>query len=257
MSFRHAKCGGRHDSVAEARTCEAGGNYSTLTTQQTQTQSQSYNPLLPEFVGKSQVVHRGTSPSDSQLDYLRKLKADPSIISWARQSQRGFVGDMIEQIKSMKGHQQGGRRVSDKTDIPLSLLKNMPDGYYAARPDSTVPYTFFRVSRPVKGQYKGVIKVQTQHGDNLKMMLTLDPTEDFLKFIDRRTEDVLLYAAIDPRGCQLEYGQALNHCCKCGKSLTDDRSRFFGIGPDCEQDHPDYIEEVVDMRGPYPGPGWQ
>lgn len=37
----------------------------------------------------------------------------------------------------------------------------------------------------------------------------------------------------DPIGCAARFAAAQSICCCCGKGLTDERSKAYGIGPDC------------------------
>ena len=37
----------------------------------------------------------------------------------------------------------------------------------------------------------------------------------------------------------------------CGKTLTDERSRWYGIGPDCETRYEESILESDQDRGPF------
>jgi Family of unknown function (DUF6011) len=39
----------------------------------------------------------------------------------------------------------------------------------------------------------------------------------------------------DPIGCAARFAASKSICCCCGKSLTDERSKTYGIGPDCRQ----------------------
>jgi hypothetical protein len=54
---------------------------------------------------------------------------------------------------------------------------------------------------------------------------------------------------VDPNGCALSYAEVLGHCCKCGKELTDPRSRWYGIGPDCEKRNANHIRLVDESKG--------
>lgn len=44
---------------------------------------------------------------------------------------------------------------------------------------------------------------------------------------------VLTKIAVDPVAAAKRYGQEIGSCSKCGKTLTDEFSRAFGIGPVC------------------------
>ncbi len=131
------------------------------------------------------------------------------------------------------------------------LLSMVPDGYYAVHEYDGGHVDFLRVSRPKKHKYAGSIKVQTVTGSygNVKLKAEPDaalwPSGTFSVY-DRsgRTEDKLLLLVADSQGAARRYARLLGHCCRCNASLTDDRSRHYGIGPECEKQWPHIIEQV-------------
>lgn len=44
---------------------------------------------------------------------------------------------------------------------------------------------------------------------------------------------VLLAIAADPKAAGVRFGQLIEKCCRCGRTLTDKVSRERGIGPEC------------------------
>jgi hypothetical protein len=40
-------------------------------------------------------------------------------------------------------------------------------------------------------------------------------------------------------------------CSKCGKKLTHGRSRYYGIGPECEEFWPEVINFINETKGVY------
>lgn len=129
-------------------------------------------------------------------------------------------------------------------------------GYFAARADDNKPYEFFRFSKPKGGRYAGVLKVQTIHGDKLEMFLIIraDGSHWAVEHKRPRFEEALTMVVIDPRYAQKKFGEIAKRCCNCGKGLTDDRSLWYGIGPECEQFRPDIMAIVIDEKGEYAGP---
>jgi len=142
-----------------------------------------------------------------------------------------------------------------QTKIPLPMLYSLKDGYYATRADSTRPYTFFRVSRPKGGQFKGAFKVQTQHGPELMLALVIYP-DDRIYWHNMAVEEQLLLVVVDPNGSAIAYADEIGNCMRCNTALTDERSRWFGIGPECEKHWPHIIDLVSDRKGPFV-PGWE
>lgn len=133
------------------------------------------------------------------------------------------------------------------------MLEAIPSGYYAVRPDSTVNYTFLRISRPKSGNYRGSIKVQTQHSDDLHLRAVRWPSGRWSVYRSSIIEALMLLV-VGSQDAAVVYGQEIGKCCRCNKALTDDRSRHYGIGPDCEQVWP-WILDLVDEKfgGPYRG----
>ena len=134
--------------------------------------------------------------------------------------------------------------------IPMGLLTSLREGYYAARVDSEKPYTFFRVSRPKSGRYAGTVKIQTQHGPEYKLAIVVW-SEDRLSVYNWTVEQALMVACIQQEDCAIAYAEEIGKCCRCNTELTDERSRWYGIGPECEKHWPQIITLVGDKRGHY------
>lgn len=136
--------------------------------------------------------------------------------------------------------------MTETTRVPLEkklvpLLADCPSGYYAVRSDDNDPYTFYRVSRPDKGYWKGVVKVQSKHSDNLNLVMVCRPEKDWYQTFDSRYVRKIVLVAADPIGAGLAFARELEHCCKCGKSLTDANSRRLCIGPECVKKYPEHV----------------
>ena len=138
--------------------------------------------------------------------------------------------------------------------IPLSPSTGI--GYFAARVDDNQPFEFFRVKQPKKGKYAGALVVQTIHGDKLEMFLIIrkDGSHWAVEHKRARFEDALTMVVVDPRHAAQKFGEIKQRCCNCGKGLTDDRSLWYGIGPECEQYRDDIISSVIEEKGEYAGP---
>lgn len=101
--------------------------------------------------------------------------------------------------------------------------------YYALRDATTGEVSFFRVRRPSTGKYKGRTYVDQQSSDN------------FLRMEFRPSAQVLSAIAKNPMAAAVLYGQKIERCAMCHRSLTDDKNKGSdgltslerGIGPDC------------------------
>jgi Family of unknown function (DUF6011) len=133
------------------------------------------------------------------------------------------------------------------SNFPVAMLQATGSGYFAVRQDDNDDFTFYRISKAEKGKWAGTIKVQSIHGDRLNLVLLHRPSNGWLKVYDQRFIQKLLFVLADPFGSGLNYSREIDRCCKCGKQLTDTRSRHYSIGPECEKRFPDHIA-MVDAR---------
>lgn len=128
------------------------------------------------------------------------------------------------------------------------MLEMIPSGYYAVRPDTETELAFVRISRPGHGKWKGYLKVQTQHGDQLIdrwawNMANPDPLTSVRSWSvwrnqfpgNQSIEDLLLLVIVDHRKAGRTYAEEIGRCHRCNKDLTDERSRWYGFGPECEK----------------------
>jgi uncharacterized protein DUF6011 len=143
-----------------------------------------------------------------------------------------------------------------RTIVPLPMLAATPDGYFAVRLDDNDPYRFIRIKRPqprkgVRTNHLGCIKVQSQHSDTLRELMIYRPLgaledkpQEMLWVSNTALEKYVILVLVDPMGAGLAYARELEHCCICGKTLTDENSRHYGIGPECVKGHPDIVAYV-------------
>jgi len=208
----------------------------------------------PAAVEQSAPAAPSNRATQRQLDYIRDLGGD---VETARNYTMRDASLYIERLKEERRKAKMNETAPNRrqTKIPLPMLIQLRDGYYASRLDSTRPYVFFRVSRPKSGRYKGAIKIQTQHGPELKMALEIWK-ESEVYWTNMSVEEQLLLVVVDPNGCSIAYAEEIGHCMRCNTELTDERSRWFGIGPECEKHWPHIIDLVADRKGPFV-PGWE
>jgi hypothetical protein len=93
-------------------------------------------------------------------------------------------------------------------------------GRYALRTEDGVK--FYRLDRPTQGRWAGFTFLKVQASDDLHP-------------IKNHTEKARIIAEIakDVLAAEQLYGRELGHCSRCGRTLTDETSRAYGIGPDC------------------------
>lgn len=218
-----------HTSVAEVRACAGFGT-----------------PTVP-VSGPVVSVTVLEIPTPAQLRYVGFLRGD---IDRATLMSKRECSEYINELKA-RPHRAAATHVSvpgDGTKVPLSLLELVPNGRYAVRSDATEPYIFMRVHRPTWGRYNGSCKIQTQHGDKLSLPKFVIWYSGKVSVYDRSIEDSILLLICDYRGAALAYSREIGRCCRCGKELTVERSRYYGIGPECEEFFPWVIEAVDEER---------
>jgi hypothetical protein len=142
-----------------------------------------------------------------------------------------------------------------RQEFILDMIKLVPDGYFAVTPDGTDSnVTFLRVKRPTSGRLKGCLKVQTQHSEVLDDKFIYFTGSDRIwekNGYSNEIEEALMFLMADWQGATMRYSRLIHKCCRCNLALTDDRSRWYGIGPDCEQVWPWMIEAIHDSKGVY------
>lgn len=132
----------------------------------------------------------------------------------------------------------------------MGLIQLIKNGRYATRASDSEPLIFYRVSRPTKGQFKGAFKVQTQHSEEWKLAYVVWPSKrESIYRTDIKTHLLMLVG--NQEVAASTYAWELGQCQICGRKLTDERSRYYGIGPDCEEFHPSVIEAIELAFGPY------
>lgn len=232
LAIRCGRCGGRHCTVHEVKIC-----YGMIP--QTVRIMTSPNPV--------QVV---TQPrvSERQIEYIFDLGGDTTYaLTLTRKEASNYI-DLLKRKAQMVNPYTNANKL--QTKVPIGLLLSTPDGRYAVRPDSDTPYTFFRISRPKSGLLKGTLKVQTQHSESYKLTMVVYSEERVVVYDTRRDEQLKL-VLVDPNGAGIAYGRELGRCMRCGKELTDERSRWYSIGPECEKHAPHIIDIVNDSRGSF------
>lgn len=206
-----------HRTIQESRECWGVTCHGSLTT-----------PVYP---------HSHDGATDRQLEYIKTLGGD---VDHAKTLSKKGASEYIDQLKAT----QTGVTVSaapysavPKTKVPVELLNFVPEGYYAVQLDSESPLTFLRLIRPKRGKFAGTTKVQTQHGPNLDLAFVVWP-DNRVSVYKASSEESILLMISDYQGSARRYAQKIGKCCRCNAPLTDERSRHYGIGPECEQHWP-------------------
>ena len=136
---------------------------------------------------------------------------------------------------------------------PREMVENMREGRYAVEitlPGKPTDWVFLRVSRPTRGKKAGSLVLQTQHSDYYKPYLTIYPSGSlWFAQTGEKLDLALMMVAADPVTSAINYGRELGCCSRCGRELTDERSRWYSIGPECEKYWPEIITYVNETKG--------
>lgn len=82
---------------------------------------------------------------------------------------------------------------------------------------------FYRITKG-KGRWEGRTFVEAQASDDHWPIR--NPTE---------RSRILAEIAVNPLEAERRYGMELGKCSRCGRTLTDETSRSYGIGPECRK----------------------
>lgn len=207
--------------------------------------------------GSKGAAWRSDPVTDDQIDYVARLGGN---VPAAQKMTKGACSEYIDSLIS-KGSvavpkDDSGLEIRDGLksvkvdDAMMGLIQLIKDGRYATRTSDSEPLIFYRVSRPTKGQFKGAFKVQTQHSEEWKLAYVVWPSKrESIYRTDIKTHLLMLVG--NQEVAASTYAWELGQCQICGKKLTDERSRYYGIGPDCEERHAHVIEAIELAFGPY------
>lgn len=232
MTYLLVNCGHTHRTVAEGKACLAG-------------------TLAPKLYSRPVVPYRdqpGTM-TDQQERYLMRLGATYRQLVNAHGA-RLSINEASRLIDALKKG-TGSVTVETPPDPRLAFLKalitDVPEGYYAVQKAEGEKVHFLRISRPKKNMYAGAVKIQSVHGSvgtaRLEIEAVLWPSGRWQVHSQYVIEPMMLLVA-DPTGANMLYAKKIGRCCRCNAVLTDERSRHYGIGPECEGHWPHIIQRV-------------
>jgi hypothetical protein len=255
------KCKNRHESAFEVRACygivKIKQCFATMAHGPHQSGPNWCRGIeAPAATVEQKALTAVRMVTENQLDYIRRLGGDP--VAAAKYTMKGaslYIDRLKREGKKVTEGTQGGWE-PPPFKVPLGMLKEVPDGYYAVQPDSETPYTFFRISRPKSGNYKSGLKIQTQHGPDYTLRYVIYDDDRLYRYAHTsKVEDDLLLLVVDTNAAAIAYAEKIGRCMRCNTELTDSRSRWYGIGPECEKKLPHIIDLINDRKGPYV-PGW-
>ena len=172
-------------------------------------------------------------PTEAQLKYIEDLGGD---VVHAYKLTRTEASEYIERLKV----QRRNRPVDPRLEMIGSMLDIVPDGYYATAPQGEGGHVdflrFTHVTKSTKRIPAGTLKIQTQHSEQWMEALVRWPSGKWSVYKQSAIEMVMLVIA-DYKTCARRYAIEVQACMRCNKQLTDDRSRHYLVGPECETKH--------------------
>lgn len=174
------------------------------------------------------------SATPKQLSFLRSLA-----------EQKGKVDEVAAELA--KGHGPSKARASALIERLLQLssqgatapattsgldLRELNGGYYAATLNGVTK--FFRIDRVLDADNRwfGWSFVKIQAGDELHKQGSQRPNSNVYV---GASQDYLAEIVKDEEAAYRLYGTELGRCGVCGRTLTNEESRAYGIGPDCRE----------------------
>lgn len=173
-----------------------------------------------------------------QIDFLLRLMEERAIHPRLTRSDlekftRGEASASIESLlaKPVLRSTPGATVTAGAARRSLTaILTGVDDGYYAIPSKTgTNDLDFIRVGTNQGRENpanKGKRRVQRVLGGHGNISITYGEAIEFAEAI----------AALSPAerlAAQLTFGREIGRCGRCGKSLTDETSRTYGLGPDC------------------------
>lgn len=142
----------------------------------------------------------------------------------------GYVADNAGRLAKQAGkwavaHRDGecGEQAAPvETSAPVAV-PDVPAGHYAIPSRGDNDLMFVRIDRPTDGAYAGRVFAKMIVGGHPDQNVRRDAVPGILARI-------VEYGVAESARL---YGQELGRCARCNRTLTDEESRRFGMGPEC------------------------
>jgi hypothetical protein len=253
--FKHPKCGGTHETVAQARACEQGGGVVTQDrpTSQPDKHTQAQSVVLERLRSQAHYTvsinapRRGRIANPATEPMVKFLTDLIGKRDWRELQEQGWkVREMGERLA------QGATPDFQEAREMITALKplgNRED----SRPVSPAPQGTSRVNyaemRKLKGQVPdGRYAVDLPGGDKVKFFAVRTRRDSQYFTVTHHVSDnrypwpVSRYAEVlreiilaTPQAAGQRYAEEYGACYNCGRALTDTDNPYkpYGLGPDC------------------------
>lgn len=277
-----------HDSVEDVRACARSQSVTPVTAPRAIVPPAApvrTASTWPVRAGNTVTIREPEAPpTPAQVRYIEALGADMRAVGLMN---KGQVSDYISAIKGGTASNIAAtppsvpvaapvpipayRHSPELSDAAKAMLATIEDGYYAWQPDSATPLVFVRIrerkgrasrlhgSRVIASQHSeaftdeafafpsgrtGYLRLDSRYGSR-----TAAGYQHRIQGSDITLDDAILGIAVNKFQAARDYALQKGRCCRCHKELTDERSRWYGIGPICDKVWTWYIEGVDNEKG--------
>lgn len=265
-------CGSRdshqHSTVEEAKRCSKwGGIFATAAAAPVLTKTVHGLEVAADFEFGSRRFPNGPL-SEPQFTYIRDLHGDLNVaIKYSYNSASKYITELLDRKRELdrkkepeptvipEPRQSAAERHKDILQVIDAMIDLVPDGYYAVPvSSSSTALKFCYFSRPKKGKFAGALKFQEHIGSwdtgRYEQRIIRWSSGQWSIYSEPWVE-ILKGIVTDHKTAAMLYADELKRCCRCNAALTDERSRYYAIGPECEKVMPGVIDEINDQFGPW------
>lgn len=219
MSVKCGSCKGNHENVADVRNCYAGQRAQESVAQQADWTRKNYSadwhaerglsrdPFATKAERRQASVDIRQLPTDNQIKYIKDLRSQKGLDPLAFSGTRQQASREIDRLKGLPA-----------VDKPVQTRQGHPaveDGRYAVEHD-------------------GVVKFYKIHNGYRKVFVEVYASDARYPVTSWESRKLILKAiAKDPQEAMLRFGREIGSCGHCGRTLTDEESRAYGVGPIC------------------------
>jgi hypothetical protein len=182
-------------------------------------------PAAPEFIWvKGYKIRQGAGLlSEPQAKFIvdiaetREGVTQATVEALSHRLEQGFAKQAASQF--ITNYSKMPRKTVAQTTTAKGDAFGVTAGYYALRIDGVVK--FYRVTEG-KGRWAGRTFLEAQASDEKYPIRNAEKRQEILKLIVEA-----------PLEAQQLYGRELGRCARCGRTLTDETSRAYGMDPEC------------------------
>jgi len=183
-------------------------------------------PVPVQFVGPP-------TATEPQLNYLRGLRDGKDLSGLTEEQQDWLMNADFDTFPSELPKLRMSTVIEQLIELPWipknrSEKSDLPDGRYGVKnvPGHKNKVSFFQLRTPKEGDWAGYQFIDQIVGHGKRYGVKEADTR-------KKIRDLIKKQGINE--CLQLFGQEFGHCGRCGRELTDDTSRAWGIGPDCRK----------------------